>query len=143
MAARRPITIPAYLPRLLPAALIAAVILGASTFGHPAIWRADPNTGGGQWDIGAYDRCLGSIDDSSGNTIVGNTVGNTVGSGNTFGNTVAFNTIGNTIGVTNGNTSGPWTSGEIKDYRAAQIWCCIVSGGQWGNAQAKCVAPPA
>lgn len=121
---------------------MAAVILGTGTFGHPAMWRADPN-GGGQWAIGAYARCVESIDSSGntnvGNTIVGNTVGNTVGnpdgSGNTFGNTVAFNTIG--------NTSGPWTNGENNGYRPAQIWCCTVSGGQWGDAQAKCVAPPA
>ena len=41
----------------------AAIALGTTTLGYPAIAGADPNNGGGtsgsgEWDIGAYDFCM-------------------------------------------------------------------------------------
>ena len=47
------------LRRLLPAALLAAIAaLGGSALANPAAACAAPNTG--EWDIGAYDRCVGT-----------------------------------------------------------------------------------
>jgi hypothetical protein len=41
----------------------AAIALGTTTLGYPAIAAADPNNGGGpggsgEWDIGIYDNCM-------------------------------------------------------------------------------------
>jgi hypothetical protein len=39
----------------------AAIALGATALGYPAIAGAEPNNGGGtsgEWDIGAYDSCM-------------------------------------------------------------------------------------
>ena len=44
--------------RLAPAALLAAAALGGTAFGDLAVADAAPNTGGGEWDIAAYDECI-------------------------------------------------------------------------------------
>jgi hypothetical protein len=59
MASQLPDTLHACLRRLLPAALLAAAVtLGGSAVGDPTIACAEPNTGGGEWDIGKYDNCI-------------------------------------------------------------------------------------
>jgi hypothetical protein len=53
-------TISGRLGQILPAALIAATAaFGISALAGPATASAQPNTGG-EWDIGAYDRCVSS-----------------------------------------------------------------------------------
>jgi len=56
MAYTRPQTLPEYVRRVLPAALIAvAATLGGITFGYPAIAHTAPNDP--ELDVGAYDDC--------------------------------------------------------------------------------------
>lgn len=55
MASLRPNSIPLYLRRLVPAALLAAAAtVGGSAIGEPATACAVP----GEWDIGQYDTCV-------------------------------------------------------------------------------------
>lgn len=45
-----------------PAVVLAAATLGVSAAGQPATACAAPNTG--EWDIGAYDRCMQAVDNA-------------------------------------------------------------------------------